>query len=285
MNLLNIALTLIAAGAAMALLVRWFEKQLVFFPSRYPEGYWEPRALGLQVEDIFFAAGDLELHGWYLPHPSAVGQILMCHGNAGNVSDRLELLHTLHAHVPANIFIFDYRGFGRSNGSPSETGVYEDAVAAFDWLNNADPDLPIIVHGHSLGSAVAIDLATKRDAVAGLILESPFTNAQDMARLMFGGLPMHWFASMRWASDEKIANLHMPKLFLHGGKDSTIPLRIGETLYHNAPAPKEFITIPHGDHNNLYLADTGTYFGSIKRFLEACSGKIAAAATATPREP
>lgn len=285
MNILNIALILIAAGVVVAVLVRWFEKQIVFFPSRYPEGYWEPRALGLPVEDIFLTSGDLQLHGWYVPHPRAAGQILMCHGNAGNVTDRLELLQMLHAHVPANVFIFDYRGFGRSNGSPSENGVYEDAVAAFDWLKNADPELPIIVHGHSLGSAVAIDLATKRKAVAGLILESPFTNAKDMARRMFGGLPMHWFASMRWASDEKIATLHLPKLFLHGGKDLTIPLRLGEKLYQSAASPKEFVTIPNGDHNNLYLADSGTYFGSINRFMETCVEKIAATTHTNPQEP
>jgi fermentation-respiration switch protein FrsA (DUF1100 family) len=106
-----------------------------------------------------------------------------------------------------------------------------------------------------------------------LILESPFTNARDMARLMFGALPMHWFASMRWASDEKIGTLRIPKLFLHGEQDVTVPVRLGRTLYDGAPPPKEFVTIPRAGHNDLYTVDGKKYFDSIRRFVEQCAAK------------
>jgi len=271
MSLLQ-GLLLVVGGLVVALLlVRVFERHMVFYPSRYPEGYWQPQSLGLAVRDVFFKAGNqLQLHGWLIPHPNARAQLLMCHGNAGNISDRLELLQILHSRIAANLFIFDYRGYGRSQGEPDERGVYDDAVAAFDWLQASATDLPVIVHGHSLGSAVAVELATRRSAVAGLILESPFTNARDMARLIFGRLPVHLLSSMRWASDEKIAQLHMPKLFLHGGADHTVPLRLGRQLFDRATAPKEFVAMPFGDHNNLYLIDSEQYFGAIQRLLEQC---------------
>lgn len=283
MHVINGLLFFFAAVVMFMLLVRWLEKQVVFYPSRYPEGYWQPEVFGLHPQDIYFSAdGKLQLHGWYFLHPQARGQILMCHGNAGNLSDRLELLRMLHERVAANIFIFDYRGYGRSDGAPSETGVYDDAVAAFDWLQSRAPQLPLVVHGHSLGSAVAIDLATRRPAVAGLILESPFTNARDMARLMFGTLPAHWLTSMRWASDTKIIGLRMPKLFLHGGNDTTVPLRLGQQLFQVAPPPKEFVAISHADHNNLYVADSDQYFGAISRLLNHCVEESAAQKSVAP---
>ncbi len=259
---------LVASVLIFFLLVRWLEKQIVFHPSRYPEGLWQPEVFGVQARDVTFqTTGNLQLHGWYISHPEARGQILMCHGNAGNVGDRLELLSLLHERVPAHLFIFDYRGYGRSDGRPSEKGVYEDAVAAFDWLQRETPDLPIMVHGHSLGAAVAVDLATRRP-VDGLLLESPFSNAKDMARLMFGKLPMHWLSSMQWANDVKIKDLRMPKIFLHGSQDVTIPIDLGKKLFHSAPSPKEFVAIDGADHNNLYVADDQAYFSAFSRLLD-----------------
>lgn len=271
MQILYTTIVVVVAVVFFAVLIRWVEKHIVFFPSRFPEGNWNPQSVGVEVREVFFSAGNLPLHGWHLTHPRPVAQILMCHGNAGNIAGRLDLLQSMQAHLAADIFIFDYRGFGRSGGAPTEDGVYEDAIAAFDWLRNAAPDLPVIVHGHSLGTAVAVELATRRRDVEGLILESPFTSGRDMARQMFGALPMHWIASMRWASDEKIADLHMPKLFLHGDRDTTVPLSLGQALYESAPPPKEIVIIPQAGHNDLYLVDSERYFGAISRFLEECA--------------
>lgn len=261
------------AGCGLLLLIRLFERKLVFFPAQYPAGFRQLETGGrLHIADVWFVAEDsVKLHGWLALHEQARATLLMCHGNAGNVSDRYEWLEMLHQQVPVHIFIFDYRGYGRSAGEPTEAGCYRDAVAALEWLDAQKPALPIIVHGHSLGSAVAIDLAQRApDRIAGLILESAFTNAADMARLMFGPLPVHWLTSMKWASDEKIAALTMPKLFLHGEHDSIIPLRLGKKLFDAAVPPKEFVVLPDADHNDTFMAGGAEYYQKIHAFVERC---------------
>ncbi|MGH7598953.1 MAG: alpha/beta hydrolase [bacterium] len=259
------------------LFVRLFERQMVFFPSKYPAGFRQLQNSRLDLKDVWFAAADgAKLHGWLMPHTQPQVALLMCHGNAGNVSDRYEWLEMLHEQVPANLFIFDYRGFGRSEGTPTEEGCYLDAVAAFNWLAAQKPELPIIVHGHSLGSAVAVELAHRLSerAPAGLILESGFTNAVDMGKLMFGPIPLYWLTSMKWASDEKIGTITIPKLFLHGEHDSIIPLRLGQKLFAAAAPPKEFVVLPRADHNDTFVAGGEEYYQTIRKFVEQCTRMV-----------
>jgi hypothetical protein len=271
--MLRFAVIILLALLLLVLLVRRFERQMVFFPSQYPAGF-NPieTAARLNISEAWFSAADgVKLHGWFVPHPAPMATLLMCHGNAGNVSDRYEWLEMLHQRVPANIFIFDYRGFGRSAGEPTEEGCYRDAGAALNWLAQRGNKLPIIVHGHSLGSAVAVELAQRRpDQIAGLILESPFTNAADMARLMFGPIPAHWLTGMKWASDEKIATVAIPKLFLHGEHDSIIPLRLGKKLFATAAPPKEFVVLPDADHNDTFVVGGELYYQKIHAFVAHC---------------
>ncbi|MCI0699274.1 alpha/beta hydrolase [candidate division KSB1 bacterium] len=255
------------------LLVRLFERQMVFFPSKYPAGFRQLQNAGLDLKDVWFAAADgVKLHGWFVPHAQPQAALLMCHGNAGNVSDRYEWLEMLHAQVPANLFIFDYRGFGRSEGAPTEEGCYLDAVAALQWLAAQKPELPIVVHGHSLGSAVAVELAHRLSdrAPAGLILESGFTNATDMGKLMFGPIPLYWLTSMKWASDKKIGAITIPKLFLHGEHDSIIPLRLGQKLFDAAAPPKEFAVLARANHNDTFVAGGDEYYRVIRDFVRRC---------------
>jgi len=184
--------------------VRLLEDRLVFFPFKYPRGYWQPASFGLNAEDCFFAASDaVQLHGWWVTTPGARITLLWCHGNAGNISDRLDNLASL-TKLPVNIFIFDYRGFGRSDGSPTEHGVYLDAEAAYDFLVREKNIAPgeMVLFGRSLGGAVAVELATRRPCQK-LILESTFTSARDMAKQMFGLLPVSWATSYRLDSDRK----------------------------------------------------------------------------------
>lgn len=272
--MLRFAVLLFLVLLVALLLVRKFERQLVFFPSKYPAGFGRIEAVGrLNISEVWFSTKDgVKLHGWFVPHPQPIAMLLMCHGNAGNVSDRYEWLEMLHQHVPANLFIFDYRGFGRSESEPTEEGCYQDAEAAFHWLVYKENKLPIILHGHSLGSAVAVDLAQRvPDQVAGLILESAFTNGTDMARLMFGPIPVHWLTTMKWASDEKITAITMPKLFLHGEHDSIIPLRLGKKLFDAAAPPKEFVVLPEADHNDTFVAGGESYYQKICAFVEQCA--------------
>jgi fermentation-respiration switch protein FrsA (DUF1100 family) len=273
--MLRILIVAIIGLIIVFLLVRLFERQMVFFPSKYPAGFRQRQNAGLDLEEVWFAAADgVKLHGWFVSHPEAKAALLMCHGNAGNVSDRYEWLETLHEQVPANLFIFDYRGFGRSEGTPTEEGCYLDAVAAFNWLAAQKPELPIIVHGHSLGSAVAVELAHRLPdrPPAGLILESSFTNATDMAKLMFGPIPLYWLTSIKWASDEKIGAITVPKLFLHGKHDSIIPLRLGQKLFAAAVPPKELVVLPRADHNDTFVAGGEEYYRVIRKFVEKCVG-------------
>jgi len=271
--MLRFAFVILLAFLLVLLLVRWFERQMVFFPSQYPAGFKRiESAARLNISDAWFNAEDgVKLHGWFVPHSEPRATLLMCHGNAGNISDRYEWLEMLHRQVPANIFIFDYRGYGRSEGEPTEEGCYRDAEAALNWLAQQENKLPIIVHGHSLGSAVAVDLAQRApDHVAGLILESAFSNAADMARLMFGPIPLHWLTSMKWASDQKIAAVAIPKLFLHGEHDSIIPLRLGKKLFDAAAAPKEFVVLTRADHNDTFVMGGDEYYRVIRDFVEKC---------------
>lgn len=252
------------------LLIRLLERYFVFFPTKSPEHEASFKALGLRVEEVWLTASDgVRLHGWYLPHDSAAASLLMAHGNAGNVSHRAEWLALLQQNVPANLFMFDYRGYGKSAGAPSEEGCYRDAEAAFDWLKKKTPEMPIIAHGHSLGGAVVIELATRR-ALEGLIVESSFTHSRDMAKLMFGPLPVHWLSSMQWASSEKVARLNLPKLFLHGEEDSLIPFKLGQELYAQAAEPKRFVALVGVDHNDTFIAGGESYYAALREFVLAC---------------
>ncbi|MGH7455898.1 MAG: alpha/beta hydrolase, partial [bacterium] len=276
-SMLRILIVAIIGIVIVFLLVRLFERQMVFFPSKYPAGFRQLQNSRLDLKDVWFAAADgVKLHGWLMPHTQPQVALLMCHGNAGNVSDRYEWLEMLHEQVPANLFIFDYRGFGRSEGTPTEEGCYLDAVAAFNWLAAQKPELPIIVHGHSLGSAVAVELAHRLSdrAPAGLILESSFTNATDMAKLMFGPIPLYWLTSMKWASDEKIGAIKIPKLFLHGERDSIIPLALGQKLFATAAPPKEFVVLARADHNDTFIAGGEEYYQAIRKFVEQCTRRV-----------
>jgi len=275
--MLRFALVILLALLLIVLLVRWFERQMVFFPSKYPAGFSRiETAARLNISDAWFNAEDgVKLHGWFVPHTEPGATLLMCHGNAGNVSDRYEWLEMLHHRVPMNLFIFDYRGFGRSEGEPTEEGCYRDAIAALDWLRAQKSNLPIIVHGHSLGSAVAVDLAQRApDQIAGLILESCFTNAADMARLMFGPIPLHWLTSMKWASDKKVGKMTIPKLFIHGERDAIIPLRLGKKLFEAAALPKELVVLPQADHNDTFLVGGEDYYQAICNFVATLLSKV-----------
>ncbi|MCG8603538.1 alpha/beta hydrolase [bacterium] len=241
---------------------------MVFFPIKYPQGYWNPQSFGLDIEDCYFVTADgLRLHGWLLKSDRPIATMLWCHGNAGNISDRLDNLAKL-ARLPINTFIFDYRGYGRSEGVPSEPGVYLDAKAAFDYLTGrSDIDRgKIVLFGRSLGGAVAVKLATERPS-AGLILESAFTSAKDMAKSMFGFLPVHLITKSDFDSESRISSLRMPVLVLHGSRDRTVPYGLGRKLFEAANEPKHFYEIVDADHNDTYLVGGQPYFDELLRFI------------------
>jgi len=267
-KLMKIVWTIIILLVAFFVFIRVIENKLIFFPFKYPQGYWQPETFGLKVEDVIFEApGGVKLHGWFVKNDSAKTTLLWCHGNAGNVTDRLDNL-TKFQRLPANVFIFDYRGYGKSEGSPSEAGVYFDAEAAYDFLLSAKGIKPkeLIIFGRSLGGAIAIDLATKKPC-RKLVLESTFTSAADMAKEMFGAIPVQWVVKSGFDSISKIKKLELPVLFFHGNRDGVVPFELGRQLFEAANEPKDFYEIEGAGHNDTYIVGGDAYFEKFREFL------------------
>lgn len=267
--------SLAVAGSlsALDLLRRRYQKSQLFLPERYPSGNWDPKSLGLKVKDVWFpSVDDVQLHGWWIDHPQAFGTLLYCHGNKGSIAHRIGALRWLHR-IGLNLFAFDYRGYGRSDGTPSEAGLFQDVRAAHDYLTQ-DRGVSagkLILFGHSLGGAVAIDGAGQRP-VAGLVVQSSFTDVRSMARHNNPKLPLHWIATNQFRSITKVDSLTMPKLFIHGTADETIPLAMGQELFAAAAEPKEFLTVDKAGHNGVEARGGEAYVRRLRRFAEGCFG-------------
>ncbi|OHB71039.1 MAG: alpha/beta hydrolase [Planctomycetes bacterium RBG_13_63_9] len=247
------------------LLMMLFESWFIYYPVRYPRGQWQPK--GLAFEDAWFEAADgTRIHGWYVPHENPRATVLFCHGNAGNLSDRADALRVLHDDVGVSVLIFDYRGYGRSEGKPSEPGVLADARAARAWLARREgiAENEIVLLGRSLGGAVAVDLAAA-DGARALVLESTFTSAPDMAALIYPWLPARYLMRTRFDSLAKIAKYHGPLLQSHSDADTIVPYSIGRRLFEAANEPKRFIDLPGRDHNDFQPT---AYYDELIRFLD-----------------
>ncbi|MCD4780318.1 MAG: alpha/beta hydrolase [Candidatus Omnitrophica bacterium] len=223
------------------------EQKMIFHPDKTLDR--SPEDIGLFYEDIFFYTKDkIQLNGWFIPAEQAEKTVLFFHGNAGNISHRLEIIDFFHR-LNMNVFIIDYRGYGKSAGNPSEKGLYKDARASYDYLihrPDIDPE-KIIVYGKSLGGVAAIDLAANI-RVSGLIVDSCLTSAKMMAARMAPGIPS-FLLTARLDSINKIQSVLCPKLFIHSPQDEVIPYQMGRELYEKAQAPKKFLKI-HGGHND-----------------------------------
>jgi len=263
---------LVAVGLYLALLVllRVYESRLIYFPGAERMLAAPPPSLDLPVERIEFTTEDqVRLVGWIIPAARGDLWLLICHGNAGNLSQFDRPLHYAGLRATGlNLFAFDYRGYGESQGTPSEPGLYRDAEAAYRYLREQRnvPADRIVLFGHSLGSAVAIDLASRVPA-AGLIVEGGFTSALDRGQELYPYIPVRWIARSRFASKDKIARVRMPKLFLHARRDEVIPLSHGRALFQAAPPPKSFVEL-EGSHGDAFDVDSARYFGSVRRFVQ-----------------
>lgn len=242
----------------------FLEDSMIFYPSPYPEGIWQPARL--RFEDVSFVSADgVPLHGWYVPHAKPRGAVLFCHGNAGNITHREPILRQLHDVAGVTVFIFDYRGYGRSKGKPSEAGVLADARAARDWLARREAVAPdrLVLMGESLGGAVAVDLAAEKGA-RGLILESTFTSLRDVAAYHFPWFPVRHLMHTNLDSLAKIKKFHGPLFQSHGDRDTIVPCKFGRRLFEAANEPKQFITFPGGDHNDFRPQD---YYERVGQFV------------------
>lgn len=252
--------------AIFVVYVRVVESLILFYPAKKIRA--TPRDIGLAFEDIFLNTEDgLTLNAWFIKHSSAQATILILHGNAGNNSDRLEKIVYFYK-MGLNVICLDYRGFGKSQGRPTEKGIYKDALAAYDYFVKRSDINPqkMIVYGESLGGVVAIELATKRD-LACLILDSTFTSAADYVKAKLPFIPP-FLLNSKMDSLSLISGLKMPKLFIHSHQDEVVPFKLGKKLYDAAPLPKEFLTI-EGTHNEGFYQSQELFMEGIKRFLAA----------------
>lgn len=241
------------------------EKGIVFFPD--PVLIGTPADYGLEYEEVFFTAADgVRLHGWWVPKPGAP-VFLWFHGNAGNISHRLDNIKLLWDKVGVQVFIFDYREYGRSEGRINREGTYKDAAAAYRYVSEtrAVPGEDIVLFGRSLGTSLATDLAGKVPCRC-LILESAFTNSSDMARLYLPFM-FDWRPKVPYDNLGKIDKLKVPVLIIHGEHDEIIPVDMSRRLYAAALPPKELYIIPGAHHNDTYFVGGEVYFDRLKHFI------------------
>ncbi len=228
-----------------------------------------PEDINLSYESVDFNAADnTSLHGWYIPTDDERGVILFCHGNGGNISHRLDTIRILN-NLGFTVFIFDYRGYGKSSGKPDEDGTYLDALAAWNYLKEIKgiPAEKIIVHGRSLGGAIAVWLAANSEPAA-LIVESSFTSAVDVAKTMTPFQLFSWVITYRYSAVDYIKDVKCPILVIHSRDDRLIPFELGRNLYLAAPGFPEFLEI-QGGHNSGFIISKEVYIQGLDKFFKS----------------
>lgn len=248
------------------------ETSLVYHPAERvvgdPDARWN-----LQHRSVTYSSGDgTRLNAWIVPADNARASgywMLICHGNYGNIGygERPEF-YAYARDIGLNLLAFDYRGFGASDGTPEERGLYDDALASWNYLVDSlrVPANRIIVFGHSLGSGVATELATRVPAAA-LVVEGGYTSVPDRGAELYPWMPVRLIASQRFASIQKVGRLTMPKLYLHSPSDEIIPFAHGERVYEAAAEPKTFVSV-RGGHMIAFREDRETYFGAIRSLVD-----------------
>jgi uncharacterized protein len=244
-------------------LLRWMARSATYYPLRYPDGLWN-RQQEAGATEVWLTTGDgVRLNAWWMEPSGARLATLFLHGNGGNLTHRLPHMRQI-TRAGSALLIPDYRGYGKSAGAPSESGLYADAGAAYQWLIDRGyrPER-IVIHGESLGTAVAVDLASRRGC-AGVVLEAPFNSAGAVAG---AALPVVGPLVMReFDSKAKIARVRAPLLFIHGDRDEVIAYRLGRDLYEAAPAPKSFWTVQGAGHNDLIEVAGEPYVERLRAF-------------------
>ncbi|TDJ12321.1 MAG: alpha/beta hydrolase [Gammaproteobacteria bacterium] len=265
--------TLLIAAASfyvlLALMLFLFQDKMVFLPNMPGRTLTAtPKDAGFDFEDVTLETSDgLKLHGWYVPAAQARGVVLFLHGNAGNISHRLDSIAIFHE-LGLDTLIIDYRGYGRSQGKPSERGIYLDAEAAWHYLVSSRGVAAdrVIVFGRSLGGAVAAWLANQYTPAA-LIIESSFSSALDIARKLYPFMPVRLITRLEFPVSLHVSRLQCPLLVVHSRDDEIIPFTMAEAIYESAAEPKSLLEI-WGDHNNGFLLSRDRYLSGLNEFIQ-----------------
>jgi hypothetical protein len=263
--MLKLGFFIILSLAIVVVLIRQVETRAIFFPMKGTPPVVDG---ALAHEDVFFQTADGKtLHGWFVPAPASrdkASVVLFLHGNAGNIGHRWDKIDILHE-LGVAVFIFDYRGYGRSEGRPTEAGIYKDADAAHAYLTGRGiaPE-NIILYGESIGGAFAVDLAMKK-SVKALILEGTLTSVPEMVRMTMPFIPRFILAT-QLNSLPKIRQVRCAKLILHSVDDEIVPFEMGKALFDSAPEPKRFVRL-RGGHNTAFFDDNVSYKNALREFL------------------
>ena len=259
---------------AMCLGVYAGQRHLVFNPDRTLHA--TPADYSFPVRDVSIVVpGEPErtLHGWWIPAASPRAKVVLyLHGSSGNVSTSMDGIAPLRE-LGYSVFMIDYRGYGASGGGfPSEAGVYQDAQSAWDYLVHVLGMNPanLVVYGHSLGGAIAIELALRHPEAAGLVVESSFTSIYDMAMLeeaRYALLPVNLFLNQRFDSIAKVGQLRLPVLYIHGTADEIVPFGMGKALYNATPLARRFVAVPAGTHTDNAAVGGAGLRSAIRRFV------------------
>ena len=246
------------------------QRKLQYFPNADPVPL--PRGQefrGLQTVELVSEDGNRSL-SWYWPGEKPL-TLVYFGGNGGNRADRLDWARDFHR-LAYGLLLLDYRGYGGNPGTPTETGLYRDAQAALDWLAK-EPGRKLAYFGESLGSGVAVEMAT-RVTPAGLIIQSGFSSALDVGKSRYPFLPVSLLMTDRFDSLPKIRELGCPLLAIHGDRDRTVPLSLGRALFDAAPQPKEWLPVPGAAHNDVSGVGGQSYWKKIDAFLQGVSGGV-----------
>jgi fermentation-respiration switch protein FrsA (DUF1100 family) len=270
MSIRTMLLLLVLVGLIVSAIVFYpqLENSLVFYPDKSLAD--NPSNWNLSYKDVRFVTSDgEELHGWFFPLSGKTPVLLFCHGNAGNISHRIENVNLL-VKRGISVFLFGYRGYGLSSGRPSEKGIYTDGMAAYDYLTDMEKVSPdrIAVFGRSLGGAVAIEVALQKK-VRCIIIENTFTSIRDMSKTIFPWLLFSPFLPDHYDNSSKIADVSVPKLIVHSRNDEIVPFRMGEELFAAATGDKIFLPIDGAGHNDIYIIGGRAYLDAVTDFVSS----------------
>ncbi|HEX8170881.1 MAG TPA: alpha/beta hydrolase [Thermoanaerobaculia bacterium] len=252
--------------AAVLAFTHYLRRSSMFFPSRYPEGRWDVNAWSVTPAEHTFSTSDhLRLHAWLFraadPHAPL---LLWFHGNAGNLTDRAETAAEL-ARRGVSVFVFDWRGFGKSEGRPSESGCYRDALAAFDYVRTLQPSR-IILYGESIGGPYAAYVAKERKGASGVVIENSFPSLTALGNALYAPLPLGYAAPLSMRTTDWLNEAGLPVLVMHGRRDAVIPYRLGKALFDGLRVPKEFLTSDNAGHCEIPAFEGRRYYDAVAAF-------------------
>ena len=264
----KLVILVIGAYAVLSIYVYYMQSSMIYYPNMPGRDLVAtPENIGLNFQNVeFFTEDKVRLHGWFIPGKNAKRTVLFFHGNAGNISHRLESIEIFHR-LELNVFIIDYRGYGQSEGKISEQGTYRDAEAAWNYLINTQGinEQEIIIFGRSLGASIASWLASKHTPAA-LIIESAFTSIPSMGQRFYPFLPVRWLTHFKYDTKQYVKNISCPVMVAHSKNDEIIPYDEGREIFDAATEPKQFLEM-RGGHNDGFLVSGPTYIEGLRSFI------------------